>query len=124
MLLGELERNGIAMGIVSTDLTARAKKALDVLGLSRYFRFVLGGDSVAQSKPAPDLVEVALEQGEYRREHIVVIGDHPVDIQMGRAAKVGASIGVLTGLSDEAAFSGLDCAVAPDLTFLSITERD
>lgn len=122
-LLEALDRNNIAMGIVSTDITARAMKAMDVLGLSRYFRFVFGGDAVARSKPAPDLVEAALEKGAFRRERTVVIGDHPVDIQMGCAAGVGANIGVLTGLSGEQAFAGLDCVVAQDLTFLSVVER-
>lgn len=122
-LLETLDRSDIAMGIVSTDITARAAKALDVLGLLRYFRFVLGGDAVARSKPAPDLVEAALGKGAYRRERTVVVGDHPVDIKMGCAAGVGANIGVLTGLSGEQAFAGLDCVVAPDLTFLSIVER-
>lgn len=120
VLLEVLEHNGVAMGIVSTDITTRAEKAMDVLGLSRYFRFVIGGDAVLRSKPAPDLVETALSKGAYRREDTVVIGDHPVDIRMGFAAGVGASIGVLTGLSGEQAFTGLDCVVAPDLTFLSI----
>ena len=122
VLLEVLEQNGIAMGIVSSDITTRAEKAMAALGLSRYFRFVIGGDAVSRSKPAPDLVETALGKGVYRREDTVVIGDHPVDIQMGCAAGVGASIGVLTGLSDEQAFAGLDCVVASDLTFLSIAE--
>ncbi len=122
-LLAALDQSNVAMGIVSTDITARAKKAMEVLGLSRYFRFVLGGDAVARSKPAPDLVEAALGAGAYRRERTVVVGDHPVDIQMGCSVGVGANIGVLTGLSGEQAFAGLDCIVAPDLTFLSIVER-
>lgn len=122
-LLEALDRHGIAMGIVSTDITSRAEKAMNVLGLSRYFRFVLGGDAVARSKPAPDLVEAALGRGGYQRERTVVVGDHPVDIQMASAAGIRANIGVLTGLSGRQAFSGLDCVVAPDLTFLSIVER-
>lgn len=123
VLLDALDQRDVAMGIVSTDITARAKQAMDVLGLSRYFRFVLGGDAVARSKPAPDLVEAALGKGAYTRECTIVVGDHPVDIQMGCAAGVGANIGVLTGLSGEQAFVGLDCVVVPDLTFLSIVER-
>lgn len=122
-LLEELDHNGIAMGVVSTDITARAEKAIDVLGLSRYFRFVLGGDAVVRTKPAPDLVEAALSRGEFARERTIVVGDHPVDIQMGSSAGVGANVGVLTGLSGEQAFAGLDCVVATDLTFLSIVER-
>jgi len=122
-LLEALDHNGVAMGIVSTDITARAAKAIDVLGLLRYFRFVLGGDAVVRTKPAPDLVEAALSRGKFRRERTIVVGDHPVDIQMGRSASVGANIGVLTGLSGEEAFAGLDCIVAPDLTFLSVSGR-
>lgn len=122
-LLEELDHNGIAMGVVSTDITARAAKAIDVLGLSRYFRFVLGGDAVVRTKPAPDLVEAALSCGEFARERTIVVGDHPVDIQMGSSAGVGANVGVLTGLSGEQAFAGLDCVVVTDLTFLSIVER-
>lgn len=123
-LLEALHQSGILMGIVSTDITERAAKAMHVLGLSGYFDFVLGGDAVARSKPAPDLVDAALgRRGEFERQRTVVVGDHPVDIQMGSAARVGANIGVLTGLSDRQAFAGLDCIVADDLTALRIVER-
>lgn len=121
-LLEILARHGVVMAIVSTDITARAAKAMEVLGLARYFAFVLGGDAVARTKPAPDLIEAALERGAYRRERTVVVGDHPVDIQMGNAAGVGAGIAVLTGLSDAQAFAELGCHVARDLTFLNVVE--
>ena len=119
-LLEALDRKGVVMGVVSTDITSRAEKAMKVLGLLGYFRFVLGGDAVAQSKPAPDLVEEALRRGGFARARTVVIGDHPVDIQMAIAANVGASIGVLTGLSEEQAFAEFKCAVVQDLTILTV----
>jgi len=50
----------------------------------------------------------------------VVIGDHPVDIKMGKAAKVGCNIGVLTGLSNADLFSDLDCFVVESLENIGV----
>jgi len=119
-LLQRLKENGIVSMVVSTDITQRARKAMEVLQLDRYFDDIIGADQVSHTKPSADLALLALERSGCAATGAVVIGDHPVDMKMGCAAEVGLNIGVLTGLSDAAMFKGMDCRVVADLTAIKI----
>ena len=61
---------------------------------------IIGGDDVKNTKPSPDLALAVIEKCNVDKSKTIVIGDHPVDVQMGIAAKMGYNIGVLTGLSN------------------------
>ncbi|MDP7068120.1 MAG: HAD family hydrolase [Acidimicrobiales bacterium] len=121
-ILRSLSDAGVAVAVVTTDLTSRARQALNVLDLGDWVDLVLGGDSVAVTKPAPDLAMAAIGHLAVDAARSVVIGDHPVDVQMGEAAGCGAAVAVLTGLASRAAFDGESCVVVPDLTYLSLTK--
>lgn len=118
--LKQLAGHGIDAVVVSTDITSRAKAAMESLGIDRYFSRVLGGDSVTNTKPAPDLALSVIKEGKYLTDKAVVIGDHPVDIKMGLSAGLRSNIGVLTGLSSSDAFQDLECVTVPDLTCLQL----
>jgi len=118
--LKQLSALGIAAAVVSTDITHRATWAMQALKIDQYFRVIVGGDAVAHTKPAGDLAQAALAHGAHSARHSLVIGDHPVDIQMGMNAGLFQGIGVLTGLSDCSAFKNLDCVTVPDLTHLAV----
>jgi phosphoglycolate phosphatase len=119
-LLDQLKKHGVPAAIVTTDITERACKAMETLGLSDYFIDIVGGDAVAKTKPSPDLAEYVILNNKLLADNVVVIGDHPVDIEMGLATGVRINIGVLTGLSDSAAFNNLDCATVQDLTMVQV----
>lgn len=119
-LLESLRAGNIPVVIVSTDITSRATSAMQALGIAHYFSAIIGGDAVLHTKPAPDLVQTALAPAGCSSSSAAVIGDHPVDIQMGHNAGCAANIGVLTGLSDAAAFAGLDCTLVNDLTYITV----
>ncbi|MFZ3018231.1 MAG: HAD hydrolase-like protein [Gallionella sp.] len=118
--LEALHARRVAAAVVSTDITSRAASAMQVLGIAHYFSAIIGGDAVAHTKPAPDLAQAALTFGGCNPTRAVVIGDHPVDIQMGHNANCAANIAVLTGLSDAAAFTGLGCTLVDDLTCVTV----
>lgn len=118
--LEALRTYGIPAAVVSTDITSRAASAMQAIGIAQYFTAIIGGDAVAHTKPAPDLALEALARGGRSPAHTAVIGDHPVDIQMGQNAGCVANIAVLTGLSDAAAFAGLDCTLVNDLTDITV----
>ena len=120
-LLDRLASRGVATAVVTTDLSERARRALEVVGLLDRFAVVVGGDDVARTKPAPDLACSALTALGVDASASVVVGDHPVDVGMAMAAGCGASVGVLTGLADEGDFAGEPCTTVPDLTHLSVT---
>ena len=120
-LLDCLASRGVAAAVVTTDLSERARGALEVVGLLDRFAVVVGGDDVPKTKPAPDLAYTALAALGVDASASVVVGDHPVDVGMAMAADCGASVGVLTGLAAEEDFVGESCVTVPDLTHLSVT---
>ena len=120
-LLEDLATTGVVSAVVTTDLSVRATGALEVAGLLDRFEVVVGADEVARTKPAPDLAVAAMECLDVDPVRTVVVGDHPVDVDMAVAAGCGAAVGVLTGLADESGFQSKPCVVAPDLTHLMVT---
>ena len=119
-LLKQLKKHGVPAAIVTTDITERACKAMEALSLSDYFIDIVGGDAVSNTKPSPDLAEYVISTYNCVPEKVVVVGDHPVDIEMGLAAGVRTNIGVLTGLSNSDAFNHLSCVIAEDLTKVQV----
>jgi len=119
VLLSELKRNGIPIALVSTDITSRAFSAMKALKLDGLFNVILGGDSVKKTKPSPDLALAAISHCSANPLRTVVIGDHPVDIEMGRKAGCKTNIGVLNGISYPESFSSIDCILVSNLTHIS-----
>ena len=66
------------------------------------FHANLCSDDVAHGRPAPDMILGAMQQtGVVDPARVVNIGDTPLDLQSAAAAKVGVSVGVLTGRHTE-----------------------
>ena len=66
------------------------------MGLVGAFDAVVCGDDVERPKPAPDAVLAILRRLDVPPSEALVVGDMPVDIEMGRAAGV-RTCGVLWG---------------------------
>jgi len=97
------------LGIVTNKRSATAVEALRVTGLLTSFGVVLGGDSVARKKPAPDPVLRAAAMLGVAAEECVFVGDTEVDVRAGQAAgarTVGVTWGYGTRASLEAAGVG------------------
>jgi phosphoglycolate phosphatase len=93
---------------------------MTVLKLDKYFQSIIGGDAAQNTKPAADLAEIALRNGNYSKEKVVVIGDHPVDIQMGLNSGIQNNIGILTGLSSREMFEPYGCVIAHNFDEIEI----
>ena len=96
-LLKVLKSKKIKMAIATTDITSRAKLAMDHMQMSQYFELIAGGDLVMKPKPSPDLVNYICKELECKKNKTFVVGDSIVDLQMADAAEV-SFIGVKTGL--------------------------
>ena len=119
-LLRDLKNIGIAMAIVSTDITSRAQLAMESLGIIHFFTEIMGGNEVKNSKPFPDLALQISKKTGVNVDKMMVIGDNPVDIQMGLSANISLNIAVLTGLSDKNSFNDLNCMVINDLKSIEV----
>ncbi len=98
-LLTGLERRGVAMGLVTGNLTRIGWKKMERAGLKGYFRFGAFGE-MADNRAG--LVRLAVEQARRRGwidgdTPVSLIGDAPNDILAAQAAEV-RSIAVATGV--------------------------
>lgn len=118
-LLEKLKEYGCMCAIATTDKSYRAKMTMERLNLINYFDIILGADNVIASKPAPDMLNLALNRLKVIKAEAVIVGDAITDIQMGINAGVKA-IGVCSGLTDEEKLRQLTPYVIPDISHLQV----
>ncbi len=83
--------------VVTNKPERNARRVLDVLGLSRYFPVVIGGDTLPTRKPDPAMLHEALARLGATRG--VLVGDGPADVGAARAADL-PMIGVGWGIGE------------------------
>lgn len=89
-LLGFLQEKGIKTAVASSTFSDKLKQELDETGLTGYFTYLVGGDAVKRSKPAPDIFLKAAKVLGADRESTLVIEDSPYGIQAAHAAGLRA----------------------------------
>lgn len=110
--MDRLREMGLVLGIVSTKYRYRIEEILGREGLLDRFDVIVGGKDVAEHKPDPSGLALAMDRLDVSRGETVYVGDHVVDAET--AARAGVTfVAVLTGTCDEAAFDGY-----PVLAFL------
>jgi AHBA synthesis associated protein len=99
-LLLTLRARGFGLAVATGKSGERARSLLDTLGLLPFFAHVIGSDEVARPKPAPDIVERALELLGRSAEEAVMVGDAPTDLASAHGAGV-ASAAALWAVPDD-----------------------
>ena len=85
-LLGALEARGMRWGVVTNKFERLARSVIEGLGLAGRAGVVVGGDTLARSKPFPDpLLHAAAVLGA-QPARTLYVGDDPRDVQAARAA--------------------------------------
>ncbi len=105
---------GRPLGIVTNKPYGFSVTILEHLGLLRFFKVVIGGDSTPERKPSPVPVLAALKAcGIERPETALMIGDSANDILSGAAAGT-KTCGVTYGFRDleELVHSGADFTIS------------
>jgi HAD superfamily hydrolase (TIGR01549 family) len=95
-LLRRVRDAGVRVAVASSAKKDELGKYLDIARISDLVEVTTCSDDVEESKPAPDIFEVALERLEIEGGDAVAIGDTPYDAQSAGKAKI-ATIGVLCG---------------------------
>jgi phosphoglycolate phosphatase len=106
-LLARLAARGLALGVATMDTEASAHDTLAELDLGEHLGFVCGCDSGHGEKPEPGMVHAFAAHAGLPPASIVMVGDSPRDLAMGRAAGAGLCVGVLTGASPREALAPL-----------------
>jgi phosphoglycolate phosphatase len=87
-LLDDLHAQHISMALLTNKPREQSVKILDVLGLAKYFQWVIGGDGPWPRKPAPDGARFLMDQASAGPGETLLIGDSMVDLQTSRNAGV------------------------------------
>ena len=94
-LLGELREDGAAVVLASSAKAEEVDHYLDLLGARELVDGWTTAADVEQTKPEPDLVQVALQQAKGSGA-AVMVGDSTWDVKAAQAAGI-PTLGVLTG---------------------------
>lgn len=95
-LLRRVRDEGLQIAVASSAKKDELEKYLDIARIADLVDVTTSSDDVEQSKPAPDIFEVALKKLKIDGADAVAIGDTPYDAEAARKAKI-ATIGVLCG---------------------------
>jgi pyrophosphatase PpaX len=84
--VAELERRGYGLAIVTSKHRRAAMKGMELCGLVRHFDVIVTPEDVAEPKPHPEPVLLALQKLGVAPHEALFVGDSPHDIASGRAA--------------------------------------
>jgi 2-hydroxy-3-keto-5-methylthiopentenyl-1-phosphate phosphatase len=87
-VLKTLHSNGILLGIASNKFGGFSRGALKHLGVSHYFKSVIGAGDVLRNKPFPDMIHTVLKEMNLSPEKTIFVGDTLTDIDTGNQAGI------------------------------------
>ena len=79
-----LYSDGIILGIASNKFGRFSRGALKHLGVSDYFKSVIGAGDGLRNKPFPDMIQATLNEMNLSPEKAIFVGDTPTDIDAGK----------------------------------------
>ncbi|XP_076449702.1 uncharacterized protein LOC143286051 [Babylonia areolata] len=96
-----LKDNGVKVAICTADNRRGTLNTLRNLNLFKYVDMVVCGDDPGtEPKPSPHNALMICEQLGVSPADTVMVGDTKADVGMGHAAKLGWTVGVLSGVGD------------------------
>lgn len=95
-MLGDLETRNIKAGVVTRNCQEAVREIFP--DIDSFCKMVITREFAGNVKPHPEHLRITLEKLGTAPEHSVMVGDHPMDINVGK--KMGTyTVGVLTGYS-------------------------
>ena len=120
LLFNALHTNGLNVAIATSDDRSGTEATIAGLGLAKHIDGIVCADDGLPIKPEPDMIRHLCHNLDVPPNHCVMVGDNAVDLQMGRAAGVGMTIGVLSGLAGEAELAPFADLLLPSIDSLFI----
>jgi HAD superfamily hydrolase (TIGR01509 family) len=103
------------LGLVTAGQKERVFSEITHNGLREFFPVIITGSDVANPKPAPDAIHLALAASGMEPAESLYIGDTDLDYQTAVSARVGF-IGIRSRFNSLSA--DLPCPILPDITHL------
>lgn len=116
-LFAELHQFKVKLGLATMDNEASAHHMLRAVGIATWFDFVCGADSGYGIKPDAGMVQAFCQACDLQCQQVIMVGDSPRDMHMGKNAGVALTVGVLSGVHDATAL-----APSADIVLNSIAE--
>jgi HAD superfamily hydrolase (TIGR01549 family) len=88
------------LAVVSAREARTTNAFLDHFDLTQYFRVIVTGQTAEHTKPYPDPIFYAARAMQVPPEFCLMVGDTPVDIRAGKAARA-QTVAVLCGFGEE-----------------------
>lgn len=88
LVLRRLHEDGAHLAVLTNKPERAAIKLLQLLDIARYFRAIVGGDTLAVKKPEPEALHNTIRRMGATPSSAVMVGDSETDIQTARAAGV------------------------------------
>jgi pyrophosphatase PpaX len=85
-IVAELERRGYGLAIVTSKHRRATLRGMELCGLVSHFDVIITPEDVAEPKPHPEPVLMALERLGVAPHQALFVGDSPHDVAAGRAA--------------------------------------
>ncbi|WP_392535773.1 HAD family hydrolase [Nostoc sp. C117] len=100
-LILKMQESGLHLVVASSASSEELEIMLKIAQVDDLLSEVTTSDDAEASKPAPDIVQAALNKGQMTPDKVVMLGDSPYDIKS--AGKAGVSVIALRcgGFSDE-----------------------
>ena len=122
-LINSLSSKGCKLAIATTDREGRARLTMESIGLLDSFSMIVGSDSVENSKPFTDMIDLISHRLNIAKENAIMVGDAISDVQMGLNAQVKASVGVCSGLTSRENLQKLTDYVIDDISEIKVQSR-
>ena len=107
-LLRRVRDAGLRIAVASSAKKDEVDKYLDITRITDLVDLKTSADDAAESKPAPDIFEIALKRLKIEGADAVAIGDTPYDAEAAGKAKI-PTIGVLCGGFTESSLRQAGC---------------
>ena len=113
-----MRSTGYRLGVATADSHQGIINTLQSFDVLSDFDFLAGYDSGHGVKPEAGMVLAFCEHTGLSCESVIVVGDNRHDIEMGRNAKAGLCVGVLTGTSERSELDSVADIVLDDISCL------
>ena len=87
-LLEFFKGNGTICCVASSTVTPMVEKYLNIAGIRDYFKHIIGGDQVKNSKPNPEIFLKALGKTPFNKDEAVIFEDSENGIRAAHAAEI------------------------------------
>ena len=113
-----LSARSLKLGVATNDSESSAIQTMDNLLGTAQVDFIAGCDSGYGGKPEPGMFIAFCETLDLNPSEVIVVGDNPYDMEMGKLGGAGHLVGVLSGNSEFDDLSANADYIIQDITFL------